>query len=206
MVSPLVSGRVQLAGWGLLAIAGALFLGLYEPLPAHAGPGARALRTAVIALALLGVLELVGSAAGADDPLAPLSKLAQRGNTDVGVATAPRFTPVASAVDLDRLLAIGGRPVMLDFYADWCVSCKEMERETFSDPKVVRALGDFRLARADVTTNSPQQRDLLKRFGLFGPPGLVFFDAKGREMSAARVVGFAAPTAFRATLHRLLEP
>ncbi len=207
MVTPLTSPSAQLAVWGLLAIAAALFLGLYDPLPAAAGPGPRALRTVVIALAVLGVLELVGSASGADDPLAPLAHLAQHRNPPGGAEpAAPRFASVASSVELDRILAQPGRPVMLDFYADWCVSCKEMERGTFKDPQVMQSLQKFTLVRADVTANSAQHRDLLKRFGLFGPPGLVFFDAMGREVSAARLIGFAAAPAFHQRLRQLVQP
>jgi thiol:disulfide interchange protein DsbD len=205
MVSPLVASSAVLAGWGVLALAAAVFLGLCEPLPASVGALPRALRSGVIALALLGVLEIVGSVSGADDALAPLARLAQRGGgiQTAAAATAPRFVTVASAAELDRAVASSAKPVMLDFYADWCTSCKEMERETFADPQVAQAMAGFTLLRADVTTNSPQQRDLLKRFGLFGPPGLVFFDTVGRELGAARLVGFAAPGAFRAHLGRV---
>jgi thiol:disulfide interchange protein DsbD len=80
--------------------------------------------------------------------------------------------------------------VMLDFYADWCVSCKEMERFTFTDPQVRERLKHALLLQADVTANSPADRELLKRFRLFGPPGIVFFDAQGREIEGLRVIGF----------------
>jgi len=85
---------------------------------------------------------------------------------------------------------------MLDFYADWCVSCKEMERFTFSDPQVQARLGQMVLLRADVTANTADDKALLKRFRLFGPPGIIFFDARGREIEGLRVIGYQSPEKF----------
>ena len=89
---------------------------------------------------------------------------------------------------------------MLDFYADWCVSCKEMERFTFSDPAIQARLAGALLLKADVTANNPQDRELLRRFQLFGPPGTVFFDRDGREIPGVRVVGFQNTRRFAQTL------
>jgi len=93
-----------------------------------------------------------------------------------------------------------GRPVMLDFYADWCVSCKEMERFTFSDTDVQQRLSGALLLKADVTSNNASDRELLKRFALFGPPGTIFFDAQGREVPGTRVIGFQNSDRFLRTL------
>ena len=95
---------------------------------------------------------------------------------------------------------------MLDFYADWCVSCKEMERFTFSDPRVQAKLNGMLLLQADVTANSEEDKALLKRFGLFGPPGIIFFDAQGREIPGLRVVGYQPAERFLADLERALGP
>jgi thiol:disulfide interchange protein DsbD len=98
---------------------------------------------------------------------------------------------------LDQALAnTGDRHVMLDFYADWCVSCIEMEKLTFTDPAVKAKLDQMLLLQVDVTANSADDKALLKRFGLFGPPGILFFDATGREISSARVIGFQAASDF----------
>ena len=94
---------------------------------------------------------------------------------------------------------------MLDFYADWCVSCKEMESFTFTDPKVAEKLAQFTLLQADVTANSAEDQALLKRFGLFGPPGIIFFDPKGRERQNLRVVGYMAPEQFLSIVERALH-
>ncbi|NTU58362.1 MAG: thioredoxin fold domain-containing protein, partial [Chlorobiaceae bacterium] len=95
-----------------------------------------------------------------------------------------------------RELKSSGKPVMLDFYADWCVACKEMEKFTFSDPKVKAGLEGFRLLQVDVTANSADDRELMKRFGLFGPPGIIFFDKSGNEIKENRVVGFSEASQF----------
>ena len=93
---------------------------------------------------------------------------------------------------------------MLDFYADWCVSCKEMERYTFSDASVQQKLSGFIKLQADVTGNAPEHQALLQRFRLFGPPGIIFFDREGREVSALRVVGFQPAAKFAAVLDKAL--
>ena len=113
------------------------------------------------------------------------------------------FQRVRSVAELEQAVtqaANQGRPVMLDFYADWCVSCIEMERLTFTDPAVRAKLSGAVLLQADVTANTPDDRALLERFGLFGPPGIVFFDAKGQEQTAKRVIGVQQPEAFLQSL------
>ena len=141
----------------------------------------------VIAL-LLGIALLAGALSGARDVLQPLSGLQRRADSDQPQITP--FVPVASIADLKRALGNAAKPVMLDFYADWCVACKEMERLTFQDEGVKNRLAGMLLLRADVTANTPEDAALLKHFGLFGPPGIVFFDRHGSEIPDARVVGY----------------
>jgi thiol:disulfide interchange protein DsbD len=116
------------------------------------------------------------------------------------------FARVASTSELDDKLRAPGKPVMLDFYADWCVSCKEMEKYTFSDPKVRARLDGLLLLQADVTGGSEQDRALLKRFSLFGPPGIIFFDAQGREIKGLRVIGYQNAERFLKTLDLATAP
>ena len=110
------------------------------------------------------------------------------------------FMRVTTLSELDMRLKASGKPAMLDFYADWCVSCKEMERDTFSDPRVQQKLADWTLLRADVTANSDDDKALLARFRLFGPPGIIFFNSRGEEVRAIRVIGFQNAEKFLATL------
>jgi thiol:disulfide interchange protein DsbD len=113
------------------------------------------------------------------------------------------FARVASSAELDERLRAPGKAVMLDFYADWCVSCKEMEKFTFTDPRVREKMDRMLLLQADVTENSDAHKALLKRFSLFGPPGIVFFDAQGREIPGLRVIGYQNADRFLRTLELL---
>nr|MBP6656027.1 thioredoxin family protein [Propionivibrio sp.] len=114
-----------------------------------------------------------------------------------------RFERVRSVSELDERVKAAGKPVMLDFYADWCVSCKEMERFTFSDARVQAQLSGWLLLQADVTANSDDDKALLTRFGLFGPPGILFFNSAGEEIKNVRVIGFQGADEFLGTLSNL---
>lgn len=114
------------------------------------------------------------------------------------------FVRVNSVAELEARLNSPGRPVMLDFYADWCVSCKEMEALTFSDPRVKAKFERMLLLQADVTANTPEHKALLQRFRLFGPPGIVFFDARGEEIRGLRVIGYQNAERFLVTLEHAL--
>jgi thiol:disulfide interchange protein DsbD len=116
------------------------------------------------------------------------------------------FAKVNSPSELDAKLRSPGKPVMLDFYADWCVSCKEMEKFTFSDPAVRAKLDGMLLLQADVTANNEEHKALLKHFSLFGPPGIIFFDAEGREIKGLRVIGYQNSERFLKTLSLATAP
>jgi thiol:disulfide interchange protein DsbD len=189
LLQPLLPAAVALLAWGGLLLAAAVLLW-----PRTGSRPGRCI--ASLLLGAVALLELVGAASGGHDPLMPLSAWRQAG----GPAAALTFQPVRSVAELDAALASAGRPVMLDFYADWCVSCKEMERFTFSDPAVQARLSKALLLKADVTTNTDADRALLRRFQLFGPPGTIFFDAQGRELRAQRVIGFQSARRFDRTL------
>ncbi|KVN39564.1 thiol:disulfide interchange protein [Burkholderia pyrrocinia] len=213
IVWPVLGGafRMMLAALWLLVAAAAL--GLFSP---HAGTPSiwrRLGRGLGAGLAIWAAALLVGLAAGSTDPVKPLAVLAARttasvaGSAAAGVPTAqegPAFASVGSNAELDTLLKTANRPVMLDFYADWCVSCKEMEHLTFTDTRVQARLAQLHLVRADVTANNPDDQALLKRFNLFGPPGIIFFDRNGNEIG--RVVGYQAAETFLRSLDRAAVP
>ena len=193
-VQPVLPDQLALALWGGLLVGSAV--ALFEFRRAGKRPLWRLVAAAIAGL--VGVMQLAGAASGGTDPLQPLAHL--RGSAAALRAGQPNFAPVRSVAELDRALQAAGRPVMLDFYADWCVSCKEMERFTFTDPAVQARLAGALLLKADVTANSAEDRELLKRFGLFGPPGTIFFDTQGREVAGTRVIGYQNAERFLATL------
>ena len=148
---------------------------------------------------------LLGSGTGAATPGTPLTESKPSG-TVRALANMPahtQFKRVHTVAELDAQLAQSTRPIMLDFYADWCVSCKEMETFTFSSPRVAQRFNQMLLLQADVTANNLDDRALLKRFKLFGPPGIIFFDANGRERKDVRVIGFQDENRFLTSLDRL---
>lgn len=201
-VQPVLSPVVAQLLWGALLIGIAAMLGLFQAPHASHRPRTWLRKTAALVAVSYGLLQVVGAASGGTDTLKPLSGLwrAEAGALSSVQAARLEFKKIAGVADLDAALASAGRPVMLDFYADWCVSCKEMERYTFSDPAVMARLSGALLLKADVTANSVADRELLKRFKLFGPPGIIFFDAAGQEVAAGRVIGFQDARRFLSSL------
>ncbi|TBR72422.1 MAG: thiol:disulfide interchange protein, partial [Burkholderiaceae bacterium] len=203
LVSPVTPLVAQQLLWAALLIVSAMFVHAIDPLP-HDAPGYRRLFKGVGVIGLVaGIALLAGALSGTPGLLQPLAAI--RG-APAPVASVIAFEPVKSVADLDaRLQSARGRYIMLDFWAEWCVSCKEMDRFTFSDPGVQARLKDVLVLRADVTANSSEDQALLRRFSLFGPPGIVFFDPQGQEL-AYRVIGFEPPQKFLASLARALAP
>jgi thiol:disulfide interchange protein DsbD len=175
IITPLLSPTLEALAWGTLFVASAIYLGV--------------LRTRSWLLKGVGVIAVVAGVA-----------LVVSAFTGGDSASRTAWTRVASVAELDQRLSSPGRPVMLDFYADWCVSCKEMEKLTLSDPRVRAELDRMLLLQADVTAANEADRALLKRFSLFGPPGIIFFDSQGREIAGLRVIGYQPPERFLKTL------
>lgn len=189
MLARLVGDRIALALYATPAAIAAYLL-LREVRAAGAfGLGVRALG-ALIGLWALALF--IGAALGGHDPWRPIPQLSGR-------ASIVEFRRIKSLADLDRAVAAAsaeGKPVMLDFYADWCISCKEMERDTFPDARVRAALTGAVLLQADVTANDADDQALLHRFGIFGPPTIAFYGPDGAERPKFRVVGFMPAETF----------
>ncbi|MCS0580930.1 protein-disulfide reductase DsbD [Massilia pinisoli] len=195
MAAPVLPGLVQMLLWAALLLGYGVYLlrGLGQR-GHRAGPAIGA------AAVVLGAIQLVGAASGARDPLAPLARF-----TGGAPAQSLAFTRIKTMAQLDAALAAtGSRTAMLDFYADWCVSCKEMEKLTFVDPAVKARLANTVLLQVDVTANDADDRAMLKRFGLFGPPGIILFDKQGKEIADSRVIGYQDARKFLQSLSKLM--
>jgi len=193
MLASVLPAWLYVAGWAALGIGYGAYL-------LWGGSAHWAARAVGLLFATLGIVQLVSVASGGRDALSPLSHLSGK----AAGSFVTDFVRIKSSADLDAALAqTGGKPVMLDFYADWCVSCKEMERFTFSDPRVHEKLSQMVLLQIDVTANNADDKAMLKRFQLFGPPGIILFDRKGRELVDKRVIGFQNAEQFLQSLQVL---
>lgn len=191
MVSPVIPAAVQMLGWAVLAMA----YGMYLLWPGHGRWIAKAVGMAFFSISML---QLIGVATGGRDAFAPIAHLTGE------PVHKTEFLRVKSVQELDAYLD-GNREktVMLDFYADWCVACIEMEKLTFTDERVRTHFADMVLLQADVTANSSDDKALLKRFSLFGPPGIIFFDKQGKEIADSRVIGYQSADKFLQSLSRV---
>lgn len=191
LVSPVLPGRVQMIGWAILGVGYAFYLLTHEQ-------GKWMPKVVAALFAVLGLVQIAGLATGSTDPLHPVERLAGRADKHL------QFTRIKTVSDLDAVLAqTGGKTVILDFYADWCVSCKEMEKLTFIDPAVQQKLANTILLQVDVTANNDDDKAMLQRFTLFGPPGIIMFNAAGQEIPDARVIGFQDKEKFLRSLEKL---
>ena len=211
MMERVLPGSVTLVLWSLLVFLTGVFLGAFEPLPPSPPPMRRLAKGLGVLACVYGVMLLIGATLGGDDPLRPIPQSAVSRGAAGGMLAAQdegelSFREIETVAALDAALdeaRTASRPVMLDFTADWCVSCKEMEEYTFPEPGVIGALEPFMLLRADVTENNDDDRALLQRFRSFGPPTIAFFDAGGTERENYKLVGFVPADKFRDHVQRL---
>ena len=191
LVSPVMPTWLVMLGWSILLVGYGVFL---------IRSGSLVVKVIALALCALGLVEFIGLTTGGREVFAPFAHLTGHGDSQ-----RVEFVRIKSTAELDAALAKAkaqGKPVMLDFYADWCVSCKEMEKFTFTDARIKAKLGTLVLLQADVTANSDDDKALLKRFSLFGPPGMIFFGADSVE--SGRVIGFENADKFAVSLERFV--
>ena len=203
IVSPVLPGPVTLGGFGVLAVLAAILLRAIDRLPPRAPLSERLGKALGVVSLIVGLVWIVGAFAGGtrlEQPLSPLTGSAQETRAQV---TPLAMTTIATPDMLDNVLRDSQKPVFIDVYADWCVSCKEFERDTLSDTAVRQALDAFTLIRVDVTASDEAARSLLKRFGLYGPPGMVFYAPGGRLLHDATLAGYVGPEAFLEQLNHV---
>ncbi len=205
MLERIIAPSITMLLWAALLIIPAIYLRAIDALPESASGWARLWKGCGIILLTAGILLLIGVASGSHDPFRPLNRLAR------GERPSERqevvFTRIKSSRELDHRLdkASGaGQWVMLDYYADWCISCKEMDYYTFADPRVRQALSRLILVQADVTQDTPENMELLKRFELIGPPAILFFQPGNQEYRAYRIIGYKDPDSFLEHLQQFL--
>jgi thiol:disulfide interchange protein DsbD len=199
LVSPLLPEPAVMLLWSLLAVLSGFWV--FSLKARDGNPAAAPLRAVGLIAVVYGILLLIGAASGSKDPLKPLDRLAAGSG---GGASTPEhvlaFQRIKTVTDLENAVAAAtaaGKPVMLDFFADWCVSCKEMEKYTFPDPGVQSVLANAVLLQADVTANDEADKALMNRFEIYGPPTIAFYSADGVERKDFRLVGFVPAERFR---------
>ena len=207
LLERVVPESVALLLWAALFIVCAIYMGALDSLTPASGGWRRLWKGAGLVMLVYGVLVMVGVAGGGGDLFRPLKGVALVSGEGAGQEL--EFRPVKGIDGLSAELgaaAARGQAVMVDYYADWCVSCKEMERFTFSDPAVQRALANVLLLQTDVTANDAADRALLAEYGLFGPPAIQFFGPDGRERRELRVVGYMDAGDFLRVVERAVAP
>ncbi|RXJ82240.1 protein-disulfide reductase DsbD [Arcobacter sp. F2176] len=178
--------------WSLLFLGTTLYLKLYEHI---------LMRLITLVILIYGVLTFVGAVSGATNVLNPLEKFTSSkvvSTSEAGIT----FKRIKNLTELEAEIKKSDKPVMLDFYADWCVACKEFENITFKDDRVIEKLKGFTLLQADVTANNQDDKELQKRFNIIGPPGIIFWDKDNNEINASKIVGYKNPKEFLEILNK----
>ena len=208
MISRFIPSSVTMALYGVLALFSGIYFGATDTLTRDSSGWQRFGKGLGLVVLLYGVALLIGALSGNGSYTTPLRGIAS--NSTNGASSEEHglaFAPVKSVSELNQIVALASRenrPVMLDFYADWCISCKEMEAFTFTDSTVQDLLRNAVVIQADVTANDDLDQEMLKHFDLFGPPGIIFYDTEGYEIRSARVVGFMSADKFSSHIQRHL--
>lgn len=213
MLERILPAPLVLLLWAALLVISAIFLGALSHLPENVSGWRKFWKGVGILLLIYGSLLVVGSAIGKGDLLQPLRGLSMGqsastagGGSVAGAPTSLQFNTVKTLADLQQAVQDAkGQPVMVDFYADWCITCKEMEKYTFSDPAVQALLRNAILVKADVTATNAETKALLKHFQIVGPPAILFYNKNGEELRPFRQIGFMPAAAFAGHLSKALQ-
>jgi thiol:disulfide interchange protein DsbD len=208
MLERVAPAAFTMALWAALLIVSAVYMGAIDALPDHASGWRKLWKGSGLLLLVYGIILIIGLASGGRDVFNPLKGIAFSGGSGSEQTAHLAFKQIKGVDGLNAALAEArsqGKTVMLDFYADWCVSCKEMEVLTFTDPGVQQALANSILLQADVTPNDEQDKALYRHFGIIGPPSIMFFDKDGNERKNFRVVGFVPADEFSAHVRKALN-
>ncbi len=203
MLEKVVDSSITMIMYAITGVGFAFFLGLFDHEKSHH----HVKKTIAFLIFLYSLALLLGAMAGSSSMLKPLEVFVPKGGGVVASSEAlkrPVFTKVTSIAELDALLIQNeGKKIIVDFSAEWCTSCKEFEEITFADRGVIDKLNDFVLIKADVTDNTKKEKELSKKYGVFGPPAILFFDENGEWMKSKTVVGYMEPKAFLAHLNKI---
>ncbi len=206
MLERILPAQIIMVLWAALLIVSAVYMGALETLKAEATGWTKLWKGLGMLLLIYGIILMLGVASGGQQMFQPLKGMM---TSTTGVQQSHlSFKQIKGVDGLEQALAEAkaqGKPVMLDFYADWCISCKEMESLTFTDPQVQAALGDAVLLQADVTPNDEQDKALYKHFNIIGPPAIIFYDTEGIELKNYRVVGYMPSDKFSAHVEQALK-
>ncbi len=204
MLERILPASITLLLWAALLIGSAIYLRVFETIEKGAHWFNYFKKTIGMLLFIYGLFLFFGAFTGANNILDPLKILKERHTNTVLVEKKSEFKKIYSLKELNEILKVSKKPVLLDFYADWCISCKELEHNTFSDNRVKKEFEQFTLVQADLTANSDENKELLKHFNIFGPPAILFFK-DGKELKKYRVIGYKNPEEFLKILNNVKE-
>ena len=198
--------RAELLLYGVIGVFASVFFGAFDATSSEQSGGKKLLKGAALLAFIYSVLLIVGSFSGAKSVLNPLEGFNNAGGAGVNLSkNEPNFIVVSNLTELENAVKSSSRPVLIDFYATWCASCNELDEITFKDEAVLKKLDNFTLLRVDVTKNSSDDAQIMKKFGLIGPPAILFFRAGSDaqdELKNARLIGFYPPEKFLAHLEK----